>query len=313
LADSAGRLPLIYLDTGFYRHRLTTKSGTLVFDDDGLPVVDTVEGGTGTSVDPDSVFKTRDVKIRFDDQPLQGYVRLNGRTIGSASSGATERANADTQSLFEELWSFANVSVVGGKGASAAADFAANKQLTLPDARGRGLFGTDDMGAGASGRISTGNLGSNPAIVGASGGLQSQIITVSNLPSYVLNSGSISVSVSGTTSAENTNHTHAFSGTTSSESVAHTHEYTSPSLTIVNVSAGGVPIGSTSAAAASTGGESSLHNHTFSGNTGGVSANHTHSVTATGFSTSIAVNSGGSGAEYVKLPPLMTLMIFIRL
>ena len=52
LADSAGRLPLIYLDDGFYRHRLTTRAGTLVFDDDGLPVVSTTSGGSGTSVDP---------------------------------------------------------------------------------------------------------------------------------------------------------------------------------------------------------------------------------------------------------------------
>ena len=54
LADSAGRLPLIYLDDGFYRHRLTTRTGALVFDDDGLPVLSTTTGGSGTSVDPDS-------------------------------------------------------------------------------------------------------------------------------------------------------------------------------------------------------------------------------------------------------------------
>ena len=163
LADSAGRLPLVYLDDGFYRHRLTTRTGTLVFDDDGLPVLSTTTGGSGTSVDPDSIFKTRDIKIRFDDQPLAGYVRLNGRTIGSATSGATERANADTQSLYEELWPFANIGVTGGKGASAAADFAANKPLVLPNAAGRGLFGMDNMGAGAQGVLTDGSARLKPA------------------------------------------------------------------------------------------------------------------------------------------------------
>ncbi|MFX9031451.1 hypothetical protein ABTN13_20060, partial [Acinetobacter baumannii] len=33
-----------------------------------------------------------------------GYVRANGRTIGSATSGATERANADTAALYALLW-----------------------------------------------------------------------------------------------------------------------------------------------------------------------------------------------------------------
>ena len=33
-----------------------------------------------------------------------GYVRVNGGTIGSAASGASERAHADTQPLYELLW-----------------------------------------------------------------------------------------------------------------------------------------------------------------------------------------------------------------
>jgi hypothetical protein len=228
LADSAGRLPLIYLDDGFYRHRLTTRTGTLIFDDDGLPVLSTTSGGSGTSVDPDALFKTRDIKIRFDDQPLSGYVRLNGRTIGSALSGATERANADTQSLYEELWSFANIGVTGGKGASAAADFAANKPLLLPNMAGRGIFGMDNMGAGPQGVLTDSVLGNNPTLPGATGGAQTVTLTQGNVPAYTLSGGSGSVSVSGTTNGESQSHTHSISGTTGGEG-AHAHNYTDAS------------------------------------------------------------------------------------
>jgi hypothetical protein len=70
-----------------------------------------------------------------------GWVVANGGTIGSASSGAT-RANADTQNLFTAWWtdySDAQLPILtsaGGastRGASAAADWAANKRLTVFD------------------------------------------------------------------------------------------------------------------------------------------------------------------------------------
>jgi len=207
VADAAGRLPLIYLDDGFYRQRLTTASGVVVFDDDGIPVVSTTAGGTGTSVDPNATLKTRDIKIRFDDQPIDGYVRLNGRTIGSVASGATERANADTQSLYEELWGFPNVAVSGGKGASGPADFTANKPLVLPDCAGRGIFGMDDMGAGARGILTAATI-TNPTLVGSYGGSQQVTIAQANLPAYTLTGGaSGSFTVSGTSDPEG-NHTH---------------------------------------------------------------------------------------------------------
>jgi microcystin-dependent protein len=78
-----------------------------------------------------------------------GWVFANGETIGDASSGATGRANADTEQLFALLWeSLANAQapVSGGRGSSAADDFAAHKTITLPDVRGRVSVGKNSSG-----------------------------------------------------------------------------------------------------------------------------------------------------------------------
>lgn len=78
------------------------------------------------------------------------HLILDGSTIGDASSGATARANADTQTLFILLWnSIANTELViqtsaGGattRGASALADFNAHKRMPLPDMRAYTLGG----------------------------------------------------------------------------------------------------------------------------------------------------------------------------
>lgn len=91
-----------------------------------------------------------------------GWLLCSGLTIGNAASGGTARADADTQALFEQLWNsfsntvlpiFTSAGAVSTRGASASADFAANKRLTIPDLRGRAVAGKDDMGGTASGRL----------------------------------------------------------------------------------------------------------------------------------------------------------------
>lgn len=92
-----------------------------------------------------------------------GYLRCDGNTIGSASSGATARANADTWPLFNVLWQASptagilpiqtSTGAATTRGASADADFAANKRLSLPDLRGEFIRGLD-LGRGVdAGRI----------------------------------------------------------------------------------------------------------------------------------------------------------------
>lgn len=82
-----------------------------------------------------------------------GWIKSNGGTIGNAASGATTRANADTINLFTVLWEnfsndvlpiYTSTGVATTRGASAAADFAANRRLSIFDDRGEFIRGWDD-------------------------------------------------------------------------------------------------------------------------------------------------------------------------
>ncbi len=110
-----------------------------------------------------------------------GWLLCSGKTIGSASSNGTARANADTQALFNLIWNdhtnttrpiYTSGGVLSTRGASAAADWAANKAVSLPDDRGRVDVGKDDMGGTAANRITSGVCGLDGTVLGASGGDQ---------------------------------------------------------------------------------------------------------------------------------------------
>lgn len=68
-----------------------------------------------------------------------GWLPMRGLSIGNALSGATERANADQENLFTLWWDNANVTLQDSsgtavaKGASAAADWAANRRMVMPN------------------------------------------------------------------------------------------------------------------------------------------------------------------------------------
>jgi microcystin-dependent protein len=196
LCDSTGRLPQWFVADGAIKLRLTDKNGVQIFVGDNLLVVGPSSGGGGGggSVDPTTILQTGDIKAVYGTGVLSGFVRANGRTIGSATSGATERANADTQALFVYLWvADANLAVSGGRGASAAADFAANKTIALPDLRGRVIAGLDGMGSSLAGRIGSGagSFGVNNDTLGKAGGAEVHTIVTANLPPYTP-SGTIS-------------------------------------------------------------------------------------------------------------------------
>lgn len=214
LTDSAGMIPAFWLADGQYRARFTNAQASVVYFD--MPSVQAIgpstgEGGGGGSVDPNAIFQTGDELWQKRSGPRSGWVRQNARTIGSSTSGATERANADTQPLYVYLWNtFSNdlCPVTGGRGDNAAADFAANKPIGTPDMRGYGPMGLDDMGSTAAGRITDGT----PTAAGSSGGSEKRSLTIAqeNLPD---------VSLSGTTNTTGA-HTHTVTGTTGSYAAA---------------------------------------------------------------------------------------------
>lgn len=152
--DAAGRVPAFYLADGNIKIRLTDAAGVTQVAADNLLVIGPSSGsGSGDTVDATTILATGDIKVRYGTGQVTGFVRLNGRTIGSSTSGAAERANADAQALFEFLWTNdASLSVSTGRGASANADWVANKTIVLPDFRGRVMAGLDDMGNSAASR-----------------------------------------------------------------------------------------------------------------------------------------------------------------
>lgn len=308
LADSAGRLPLIYLDDGYYRQRLSTSTGEAIFDDDGIPVLTTSAGGAGTSVDANAILNEGNILLDFGTGAKDGFVRANGRTIGSATSGATERANSDTEELYSKLWAFDNISVAGGKGASAAADFAANKALTLPNAQGAFLAGIPDMGGTADSAFAA-LLTGTTTHPNATGGADTVTIAQANLPSYNLTSGT--VVATGTTSGQSQTHTHAVIGSTGTESNSHTHAYDKPNGSTAVASGVGAAPQQAVDGSFNTGAASATHTHDLAITSGNASADHTHTVTTN--SSSISIASGGSGTALNKLPSLLTVTVYIRL
>jgi hypothetical protein len=122
---------------------------------------------------------------------ITGWVKLDGTTIGSAASGATGRANADTQALFTLIWeqvdnTYAVIQDSSGspttRGASASADFAANKRIPLFDGRNRYVVAVDPTGT--TGRITTAGSGIDGTKNGATGGSQNVTLLEANLPAH---------------------------------------------------------------------------------------------------------------------------------
>lgn len=190
VADSQGRFPAVFLPPGLYREKVTTSGGVLVWDFDSIDASPTlVEDGGGGGGGGTTGYVTGDVIWRPTAGTRTGFVRLNGRTIGSAASGALERANADTAALFAYLWNGladAQAPVSTGRGASAAADFAANKTITLPNARFGGLYGLADMGnsavsVDAAVVIAAGGTATTP---GASIGAQVHTLVLDETPAH---------------------------------------------------------------------------------------------------------------------------------
>jgi hypothetical protein len=293
--DVAGRVPQILCADGVIKIRLTDSAGVVMLSADNIIVVgSSTGGGGGGAIDATTILQTGDIKPRYGTGGHTGWVRANTKTIGSAISGATERANADTQALFQYLWATdANLVVIGGRGSTSLADWNANKQMTLPDGRGVVLAGLDDMGNTAAGRLST-YFGAG-TVLGTIGGAQSHTLSSTE---------QASMSFSANTGGASANHSHTYSGTTDGENVGHTHgtsvavgANTGPLSGSANIYFGGNT-------GANTAGESNSHVHTYGGTTSGFSSDHTHSVSGT---------AAGGGQPHTIVQPTMVVTIYIKL
>jgi microcystin-dependent protein len=140
-----------------------------------LYVSSETEFSYGTTNEIPGFFFTGEVAWTPSSTPANGWILLNGGSIGSSVSAATNRANDDTEALFELLWTICPDSycpVSNGRGLSAAADFTLNKTLTLPNCPGR-AFGGQGIGSGLTARL-----------IGETTGSETHTLTTTEMPRH---------------------------------------------------------------------------------------------------------------------------------
>jgi microcystin-dependent protein len=276
--DNTGRVPMFWLADGLVHVRMTDSTGSVIIDTTMQTLgPSSGGGGGGGTVDPTALIQTGNIIAAYRTGPLTGYVRANALTIGNASSGASEYANAAAQNLFVFLYGQdPNIVVSGGRTGNALNDFNANKTLQLPDLRGRAIMGLADMGNSATAVLNATYFSNVVTTLGAAGGSQSAALSTLNVAGHTHN-----VTGSG-------------SGVTGVELQAHTHNVFIPSS---NTTTGGGGF-------ACAGPASTLQ-------TAGENQNHTHnvSVTITG-----ATDAGtGGGTPFPCVTPAMLMTCYIKL
>jgi hypothetical protein len=298
--DANGRIPMFYLADGSIHVRLTDAGGVVQFDIPSTLVVGpSGGGGGGAGVDATAIASTGDIKFRMTSESLQSWTKLNGQKIGIAGAAGADLTGAQYQNLYNYLWTNCpntHCAVQGGRGATGNADWNAGKNLQLPDWRGRGPMGLDDMGSTVAGRIPNssitsggGDLATTP---GATGGNATHTQTESEMAA----------------------HSHPGSSATSSSS--------SPSVTSVSTSIAdgrtwGFGLTSDGGSTQTGGGRVGF---TGGGNTpvtvtgGTISAASTASTsTTTTTTTTLTIAGDGSGTPFDIMTPFILGTWYIRL
>lgn len=101
-----------------------------------------------------TVWSTGDVKLTYKIVADSGWLMMDDSSIGNTSSGATHTGST-FQNLYTLLWtniSNAYAPVAGGRGASAAADWTAQKAMTLMPVLGRAMA-ISGAGSGLTSRL----------------------------------------------------------------------------------------------------------------------------------------------------------------
>lgn len=280
VANAAGIFGATFLQTGDYRLRITTSDGTEITDMDNIPPPITTEAEASGGVDAQYLIATGQLIHKYGTGSVTGFVRANGRTIGNAASSGTERANADTSPLYVFLYnSDANLAVSGGRGANAAADYAANKTIALPDMRGRALVGLDDMGSSVASIIT------GATALGVVGGEQTHALITGELASHAHTAGTLAADSNGA-------HTHFQYGNTGTTTANPVDAVTQPNVQYNAVNDFSyITQGSVTAATLGLTSSNGAHTHTVSG----------------------SVASAGSGTAHNNLQPYIPVTIYMKL
>jgi microcystin-dependent protein len=256
---------------------------------------------------------TGDCKLTYKGAADPGWVMMDDGTIGNTGSGASNRANADTQALFTFFYNYGAsydttwIPIFTSTGAAttraaqgtAAAAFAANCRLMLPRQLGR----TFVIAPGFAGNI---GAGLSQRFMGTYGGEENHTLTQAEAPDHLHNvsssgsgtgtgsgSASVSGSFSGNTGNVSADHSHftSSSGTSGAADRDLNHQHSNPNACSNVSSTGGGQFATGFQTNTNTGfmdrSIDHLHSLSVAGTSGGISANHTH-----GFSGS--VNSSGS-------------------
>ena len=122
-------------------------------------------------------FSTGDAKLTLKTTPDEGWVIADDGSIGSATSGATNRANADTYDLFSLLWNnpYCELQTFSGgatEKTTVSDDWKSNKRLILPKCLGR-VLGV----AGQGENLTLRDLGSYT-------GEESTVLTANHVPAH---------------------------------------------------------------------------------------------------------------------------------
>lgn len=275
-----------------------------VMSDEGETVSDADFNALVTSIEtvflpaPTTVFTTG-MGMDFWGAPSRvpsGWVLAWG-TIGDGSSGASNRANSDCQALFTMYWEdyndttapiYTSGGVLSTRGASAAADWAAHKRITITDKRGRVSYGKDDMGGTAANRITSASTnGANSIILGGGLGSQTATISAANLPE-----------LTGTAESGGT-HTHDAS-TSSAGTHSHTVTDTQTDLKSPNNLASGTgAVVTTGTGNDLTTNSAGSHTHTVTVTTTGSAHTHTVTVNTGGANTPLSTTTPGIVCNYM--------------
>ena len=329
VADAYGRWPDVFVPyIVSYDVQVKTAEGEQLTYTLRIPNPDPVD--LTVTAEATSTVQTGMIHPELINTVKAGYVRLNGRTLGNGSSSATERANADTEALFSYLWANlddAIAAVSGGRGISAAADYAANKTIVLPSCQGALLMGLDDMGASAAGAFGSLSFNTGDELTpGSSIGVNGIALATGNLPAHSHTGSTSADTVSGTTGSESASHTHtgivdsggAHSHTITITDPGHTHSYLTAGPNRINSTGAGEFINQTGATTGSSTTDitassdtTGAHTHTFTSGT--PSAQHTHNFTSASHSHTFTTDAQGSSTPFNNLGLTRLVTWYIKL